>query len=157
MTKSEASRSSPRPLQLLVIGTGEQAGVFEDLVRAHTGQAEITVDRSEDFQNAQHKLAEHVYDLVLFAQDEPETQTAPMIQELQLRGERMPLLFLPGTPGHRDRAESHGDASTDASVSTLIQRFAAQPFWAEPSSSDGKRMIRSEPCTARSSSRRTWC
>ena len=121
MTKSEASRSSPRPLQLLVIGTGEQAGVFEDLVRAHTGQAEITVDRSEDFQNAQHKLAEHVYDLVLFAQDEPETQTAPMIQELQLRGERMPLLFLPGTPGHRDRAESHGDASTDASESTLIR------------------------------------
>jgi PAS domain S-box-containing protein len=90
-------------------------------VRAHAGQPEISVDRSEDFQNAQVKLAEQVYDLVLFAKDEPETQTARMIQELQLQGERMPLLFLPGRPGHRDRAESHGDASTDASGSTLIR------------------------------------
>ena len=90
-------------------------------MRAHAGQPEISVDRSEDFQNAQVKLAEQVYDLVLFAKDEPETQTARMIQELQLQGERMPLLFLPGRPGHRDRAESHGDASTDASESTLIR------------------------------------
>ena len=90
-------------------------------MRAHAGQPEISVDRSEDFQNAQVKLAEQVYDLVLFAKDEPETQTARMIQELQLQGERMPLLFLPGRPGHRDRAESHGDASTDASEATLIR------------------------------------
>ncbi len=116
MTKKEASRNIPRPLQLLVIGTGEQAGVFEDFVRAHTEHAEIRIDRSEDFQNAQIKLAEQVYDLVLFAQNEPESQTARMIQELQLQGERMPLLILPGRLGHGDQM-----ASPDTSESAIMR------------------------------------
>jgi two-component system cell cycle sensor histidine kinase/response regulator CckA len=77
------------------------------------------VDQADDFENAQVKLAERVYDLVLFAQDEPETQTARMIQELQLQGKRMPLLFLPGPLAHG--AESHGDAASHAAESVLIR------------------------------------
>ena len=121
MTEDKASRSNPRALQLLVVGMGEQAGVLDEFVRAHTEPTEISVDRSEDFENAQVKLAEQVYDLVLFAQDEPETQTARMIQELQLQGKRMPLLFLPATLGHGGLTKSGGPGSPGASESALIR------------------------------------
>jgi PAS domain S-box-containing protein len=121
MTEGKASRSNSRPLQLLVVGMGEQAGVFEEFVRTHAELTEISVDRCEDFENAQVKLARHVYDLVLFAQDEPETQTARMIQELQLQGKRMPLLFLPATLSHSGSTEPGGELSPGASESALIR------------------------------------
>src|SRR5207245_6421003 len=76
MTKSKASPGGPRPLQLLVVGKGKQAGVLEQFVRTQTELTQTSVDQADDFENAQVKLAERVYDLVLFAQDEPETQTA---------------------------------------------------------------------------------
>lgn len=109
MTEGKASRSSSGLLQLLVVGMGEQAGVFEEFVHTHAKLTEICVDRSADFESAQVKLAEQVYDLVLFAQDEPETPTARMIQELQLQGKRMPLLFLPATLRHNGRTEPGGE------------------------------------------------
>jgi PAS domain S-box-containing protein len=119
MTKSKASPGGPRPLQLLVVGNGEQAGVLEQFVRTQTELTQTNIEKAEDFENAQGKLAERVYDLVLFAQDEPETQTARMIQELQLQGKRMPLLFLPVTLAHG--LESHGDAVSHAAESALIR------------------------------------
>lgn len=121
MTEGKGSRISSRPLQLLVVGMGEQAGVFEEFVRTHAELTEICVDRSEDFENAQVKLAGHVYDLVLFAQDEPETQTARMIQELQLQGKRMPLLFVPAIPRHSSRTEPGAEVSPVAGESALIR------------------------------------
>lgn len=36
MTKSEASPGGTPPLQVLVVGTGEQAGVLEQFVRTQT-------------------------------------------------------------------------------------------------------------------------
>ena len=119
MTKSKAGPGGPRPLQLLVVGKGKQAGVLEQFVRTQTELTQTSVDQADDFENAQVKLAERVYDLVLFAQNEPETQTARMIQELQLQGKRMPLLFLPGPLAHG--AESHGDAASHAAESALIR------------------------------------
>jgi PAS domain S-box-containing protein len=89
-------------------------------VRIHTELMETRVDQADDFENARLKLAERVYDLVLFAQDEPETQTARMIQELQLEGKRMPLLFLPATLGHGG-LESQGDIMSHANESALIR------------------------------------
>ena len=121
MTKSKASPGGPRPLQLLVVGKGKQAGVLEQFVRTQAELTQTSVDQANDFENAQVKLAERVYDLVLFAQDEPETQTARMIQELQLQGKRMPLLFLPGTLAHGPGVESHGDAASHAAESALIR------------------------------------
>ena len=121
MTKSKASPGGPRPLQLLVVGKGKQAGVLEQFVRTQTELTQTSVDQADDFENAQVKLAERVYDLVLFAQDEPETQTARMIQELQLQGKRMPLLFLPGTLAHGPGVKSHGDAASHAAESALIR------------------------------------
>lgn len=79
------------------------------------------VEKAEDFEKAQGKLAERVYDLVLFAQDEPETQTARMIQELKLQGKRMPLLFLPRTLAHGPGLELYGDAASHAAESALIR------------------------------------
>src|ERR1700746_2363915 len=119
MTKSKASPGGPRPLQLLVVGKGKQAGVLEQFVRTQSDLTQTSVDQADDFENAQGKLAERVYDLVSFAQDEPETQTARMIQKLQLQGKRMPLLFLPGPLAHG--AESHGDAASHAAESALIR------------------------------------
>src|ERR1700746_419234 len=119
MTKSKASPGGPRPLQLLVVGKGKQAGVLEQFVRTQSDLTQTSVDQADDFENGQVKLAERVYDLVLFAQNEPETQTARMIQELQLQGKRMPLRFLPGTLAHG--GESHGDAVSHAAGSALIR------------------------------------
>ena len=104
-----------------MVGKGKQAGVLEQFVRTQTELTQTSVDQADDFENAQVKLAERVYDLVLFAQDEPETQTARMIQELQLQGKRMPLLFLPGTLAHGPGVELHGDAGSHAAESALIR------------------------------------
>ena len=121
MRKSKANPNGPRPLQFLVVGMGEQAGVLEQFVRTHTELTETSVDHAAHFEEAQVKLAERAYDLVLFAQDDPETQTARMIQELQLQGKRMPLLFLPGTLAYGRGLESPPDVSSHAGESALIR------------------------------------
>ena len=121
MTKSEASPGGTPPLQVLVVGRGEQAGVLEQFVRTQTDLTQTMVEKAEDFEKAQGKLAERVYDLVLFAQDEPETQTARMIQELKLQGKRMPLLSLPGTLAHGPGRGLYGDAASHAAESALIR------------------------------------
>jgi PAS domain S-box-containing protein len=79
-----------------LVRIGEQAELLQDFPRAHSGLADANVDQASGFDDAQTRLAQKVYDLVLFAEREPETETARMIQELQHQGKRMPLLFLSG-------------------------------------------------------------
>lgn len=95
-TRESTQGGQQQPLQVLLVGVGEQAELLQDFLRAHSGLADANVDQADGFDDAQANLAQKVYDLVLFAEREPETETARMIQELQLQGKRMPLLFLSG-------------------------------------------------------------
>ena len=152
MIEGRARPSSSRPLQLLLVGTGEQAGDLEEFVRAHAELREISLDSSEDFESAEVKLAERVYDLVLFAQDQPEAQLARTIQAMQRRGKATPLLFLPATLRHGQRPGWSAEVLPVASESALIRTIRGAVALGEPGSRSGKWIARCAHCTVRSGS-----
>ena len=143
MTEGRARPSSSRPLQLLLVGTGEQAGDLEEFVRAHAELREISLDSSEDFESAEVKLAERVYDLVLFART---------IQAMQRRGKATPLLFLPATLRHGQRPGWSAEVLPVASESALIRTIRGAVALGEPGSRSGKWIARCAHCTVRSGS-----
>jgi hypothetical protein len=96
-TRESTQGGQQQPLQVLLVGVGEQAELLQDFLRAHSGLADANVDQADGFDDAQANLAQKVYDLVLFAEREPETETARMIQELQLQAKGCPCCFSPVT------------------------------------------------------------
>jgi two-component system, cell cycle sensor histidine kinase and response regulator CckA len=109
-SQREPSQSEQQPLQLLWVGREEQRVVLQDYLRSSVDLAAAPVDQASCFEEVTAKLAQRVYDLLVFGQREPEAEEARIIQELRLQGRKAPLLFLHGTLAKTGGVESDGQS-----------------------------------------------
>ncbi|MGC2193182.1 MAG: ATP-binding protein [Terriglobales bacterium] len=128
-TKREPSQSK-QPLQLLFVGMDEQRTILQDSLRANADLASANVDHASGLADVPAKLAQKIYDLLVFAQRQPEPETATIIQDLRVQGRRVPLLFLHGAlakaggmevAGKSAAGRGRGAAAIDSSLIRAIR------------------------------------
>ncbi len=128
-TKREPSQSK-QPLQLLFVGMDEQRTILQDFLHANADLASANVDHASGLADVPAMLAQKIYDLLVFAQRQPEPETATIIQDLRVQGRRVPLLFLHGAlaktggmevAGKSAAGRGRGAAAIDSSLLRAIR------------------------------------
>ncbi len=120
-TKTQSSVSQPA-LHLLLVGMEEQRFLLQEIFRAQPSLAAVEVDHACNISDVQAKLSGKIYDLVVFAQHEPETKAVQLIEMLRLQG-RVPVLFVSGpVPGSGvDRVDQPRGSARASAQSPLIR------------------------------------
>ena len=129
MSAKKRSSGSQPALQLLLVGREEQRSALQEILHSQASFTEVQFDDVSQLSDVQAKLASKLYDLVVFAQREPETETAQWIEMLRLQDRKVPVLFVPALPtlgaGHDDRPPENASASSESSLIRTIQSAVA--------------------------------
>lgn len=78
----------------------------------HSSFDAATVDHANSFEEAQARLEQRAYDLLLVVHDGPELQAAKVLERLRLSDKKVPVLFLPGNAFDSNADEPIGKTGT---------------------------------------------